>query len=119
MFQAGHGKLGGRKKGTPNVKTREIQDALTELFIGQGEKLQEALAYLYDNDKKAYVEAVVKIAPYVVPRKLEIGEGNDKEEPLIIEWNSSPEAQETPEVKLISNAEDSTVRETEDRPPGS
>jgi hypothetical protein len=55
-FKKGHKKLGGRKRGTPNVKTREYKNAISRIFESDQEGidgLREYLQLVALNDPKA------------------------------------------------------------------
>jgi hypothetical protein len=63
---------GGREKGAKNKLTADIKAPLTLLMNKHIVKLDESLDNLEKKDKKAYVEAIIKILPYFVPKKSEI-----------------------------------------------
>jgi hypothetical protein len=56
-FKKGHKKLGGRKRGTPNVMTREYKDSFIRLFAS-GKKGDDDLLHLLKlmaiNDPRAF-----------------------------------------------------------------
>jgi hypothetical protein len=56
-FKKGHKKVGGRKRGTPNVKTREYKNAIWRIFDSDQEGvdgLRDYLKVVALNDTKAY-----------------------------------------------------------------
>lgn len=67
-FEKGHAKTGGRKKGTPNAVTARVQKGIAEIVNENLETLREDLKAM---NPKNRVEAIAKLLPYVVPRKIE------------------------------------------------
>lgn len=67
-FEKGHAKTGGRKKGTPNAVTASVQRGIAEIVNGNLDTLREDLKAMKPKDR---VDAIAKLLPYVVPRKIE------------------------------------------------
>lgn len=67
-FEKGHTKKGGRKKGTPNAVTANVQNGIAEIVNGNIDTLREDLKKMNPKDR---VDAIAKLLPYVVPRKVE------------------------------------------------
>lgn len=74
-------KTGGRKKGIPNKTTKETREFLSNLLNGQSENIEVALNYLHERKEYiAYLNAVIKLLPYVAPRLKQVdGISLDKE----------------------------------------
>lgn len=67
-FEKGHTKVGGRKAGTPNAVTANVQNGIAEIVNGNIDKLREDLKAMTPKER---VDAIAKLLPYVVPRKVE------------------------------------------------
>lgn len=67
-FEKGRTKTGGRKKGTPNAVTANVQNGIAEIVNGNIDKLREDLEAMTPQER---VAAIAKLLPYVVPRKVE------------------------------------------------
>lgn len=67
-FEKGHTKAGGRKKGTPNSVTANVQNGIAEIVNGNLDRLREDLEAMTPQER---VAAIAKLLPYVVPRKVE------------------------------------------------
>lgn len=67
-FEKGHKRIGGRKKGTPNAVTANVQKGIAEIVNGNIDTLREDLKAMTPKDR---VDAIAKLLPYVVPRKVE------------------------------------------------
>lgn len=67
-FEKGHTRIGGRKKGTPNAVTANVQKGIAEIVNGNLDKLREDLEKMTPKER---VDAIAKLLPYVVPRKVE------------------------------------------------
>lgn len=67
-FEKGHTKTGGRKKGTPNAVTANVQKGIAEIVNGNIDTLREDLEVMTPQER---VAAIAKLLPYVVPRKVE------------------------------------------------
>ena len=64
-FKAGQKKTGGRRKGTPNVVTRELRGALKAFYDSEIEQLPDLVSQLSPKDRLAFL---VKITPFILPR---------------------------------------------------
>lgn len=67
-FEKGRTKTGGRKKGTPNAVTANVQKGIAEIVTGNVDRLSEDLDAMTPQER---VAAIAKLLPYVVPRKVE------------------------------------------------
>lgn len=67
-FEKGRTKTGGRAKGTPNVITASVQSGIAEIVNGNLDKLREDLEAMTPKER---VDAIAKLLPYVVPRRME------------------------------------------------
>ena len=64
MFEVGHIKTGGRKRGTPNLITRDIRLLLKELVNDEISTLSERLQLMTPEERTAIL---IKLLPYVLP----------------------------------------------------
>lgn len=62
----GKGRLGGRKKGTPNKVTGDMREALRKALEGYVDKIPEYIEAI--KDPKDKIDALAKMFPYVMPR---------------------------------------------------
>ena len=67
-FEKGRTKTGGRKKGTPNAVTANVQKGIADIVNGNLDNLREDLKAMTPQER---VAAIAKLLPYVVPRKVE------------------------------------------------
>ena len=64
-------KFGGRTKGTPNKCTAETKALLVDLITGQTDRIQEALDEVFECNKREYLQIMVRLLPYVMPKATE------------------------------------------------
>ena len=65
-------KFGGRTKGTPNKCTAETKALLVDLITGQTDRIQEALDEVFECNKREYLQIMVRLLPYVMPKATEV-----------------------------------------------
>lgn len=65
----GRGRLGGRKKGTPNKTTADLKTSINNLIADNWEQVQKDLNALEPKDRLMFIE---KILRYVVPQESNI-----------------------------------------------
>ena len=65
-------KFGGRTKGTPNKCTAETKALLVNLIAGQTDRIQEALDEVFECNKREYLQIMVRLLPYVMPKATEV-----------------------------------------------
>ena len=65
-------KFGGRQKGTPNKCTAKTKALLTDLIIGETDRIHEALNEVFESNKKEYLQVMIRLLPYVMPKATEI-----------------------------------------------
>ena len=70
-------KHGGRKKGTPNILTRELRTILKDVLYQEMEHLEERLNDLEPKDR---MQIILKLMPYVFPKVIDVQ--STKDEPL-------------------------------------
>lgn len=58
-------KYGGRKKGTPNKLTKELQDLLKGIVYQELENIEERLDAIDDKER---IDLVIKLMPHVFPK---------------------------------------------------
>lgn len=76
-FNSESGKIAGQKSsrsGIRDVNTQRIKSIIRAALVDESEHIHEALAQLRELDAKAYIDAVVKLLPYVIPKVAEIEE---------------------------------------------
>ena len=61
-------KFGGRTKGTPNKCTAETKALLVDLITGQTDRIQEALDEVFECNKREYLQIMVRLLPYLMPK---------------------------------------------------
>lgn len=64
-------KFGGRTKGTPNKCTSKTKELLSDLIMGQTDRIQEALDEVFECNKKEYLNVMIRLIPYVIPKATE------------------------------------------------
>ena len=70
MFEKGHTKIGGRKKGTPNRLTKELRTILKNVLYNELDNIEELLDSL---EPKERLELVIKLIPFILPKVDRIG----------------------------------------------
>lgn len=60
---------GGRKKGTPNIKTAELRDLVTQLLDKEFGNIETMLKKIEkENGTKAKFECLIKLVDYALPK---------------------------------------------------
>ena len=72
-------KFGGRTKGTPNKCTAEAKALLVDLIAGQTDRIQEALDEVFECNKREYLQIMLRLLPYVMPKASEMNSGEPSE----------------------------------------
>lgn len=68
-----HGrKTGGRKKGTPNKVSLEIREKIQEIIYDEMENISSALESVRESNPSMYLNIVVKLLNYVLPKKKDV-----------------------------------------------
>ena len=80
-------KFGGRTKGTPNKCTAETKALLVDLITGQTDRIQEALDEVFECNKREYLQIMVRLLPYVMPKATEVAP-NEPPERKKLSWFS-------------------------------
>lgn len=62
----GRGRMGGRKKGTPNKATADLRTSINNLIADNWEQVQKDLNALEPKDRLMFIE---KLLRYVVPQE--------------------------------------------------
>ena len=79
-FQKGKPKTGGRKRGTPNRRTLEVQEQLVAVGCDPIEGIA-TIAMDEDNPPELRLRAYAELAPYLYPKRKAIqhtGEGGEE-----------------------------------------
>lgn len=61
-----------RTKGSPNRVTAKTKSLVSELILGQTNRIQEALDEVFDCNKREYLQIMVRLLPYVMPKATEV-----------------------------------------------
>ena len=61
-----------RTKGSPNRVTAKTKSLVSELILGQTDRIQEALDEVFDCNKREYLQIMVRLLPYVMPKATEM-----------------------------------------------
>ena len=64
-------KFGGRTKGTPNKCTSKSREVLSDLILGETDRIQEALIEVFESSKKDYLLIKARLLHYVIPKATE------------------------------------------------
>lgn len=60
-----------RTKGTPNRITASTKELLSDVIVGEADRIQEALSEVFESDKKDYLLIMARLLPYVIPKATE------------------------------------------------
>lgn len=93
-FNSESGKIAGQKSsrsGIRDVNTQRIKSIIRAALVDESEHIHEALAQLRELDAKAYIDAVVKLLPYVIPKVAEIEEKPQTKWPSEVIFQVVPE----------------------------
>ena len=72
-------KFGGRAKGTPNKCTADTKALLVDLIGGQTDRIHEALDEVFECNKREYLQIMVRLLPYVIPKATEVSPSEPSE----------------------------------------
>ena len=61
-----------RPKGSPNKTTQETREFLQHIIDGEQPKIKTALSELYNTNKLNYMQAIIKLLPFVTPKVSEV-----------------------------------------------
>ena len=61
-----------RTKGSPNRVTAKTKSLVSELILGQTDRIQEALDEVFECNKREYLQIMVRLLPYVMPKATEM-----------------------------------------------
>ena len=61
-----------RTKGSPNRVTAKTKSLVSELILGQTDRIQEALDEVFECKKREYLQIMVRLLPYVMPKATEV-----------------------------------------------
>lgn len=61
-----------RPKGSPNRVTAKTKSLESELILGQTDRIQEALDEVFECNKREYLQIMVRLLPYVIPKATEV-----------------------------------------------
>ena len=61
-----------RTKGSPNRVTAKTKSLVSDLILGQTDRIQEALDEVFECNKREYLQIMVRLLPYVMPKATEM-----------------------------------------------
>ncbi len=61
-----------RTKESPNRVTAKTKSLVSELIFGQTDRLQEALDEVFECNKREYLQIMVRLLPYLMPKATEV-----------------------------------------------
>ena len=61
-----------RTKGSPNRVTAKTKSLVSELILGQTDRIQEALDEVFECNKLEYLQIMMRLLPYVMPKATEV-----------------------------------------------
>lgn len=61
-----------RQKGTPNRITSATKRLISQLILGQTDRIQEALDEVFECNEREYLQIMVRLLPYVMPKATEV-----------------------------------------------
>ena len=67
-----------RTKGSPNRVTAKTKSLVSELILGQTDRIQEALDEVFECNKREYLQIMVRL-PYVMPKATEVSPSEPSE----------------------------------------
>ena len=76
-----------RTKGSPNRVTAKTKSLVSELILGQTDRIQEALDEVFECNKREYLQIMVRLLPYVMPKATEMAP-NEPSERKKLSWFS-------------------------------
>ena len=68
-----------RTKGSPNRVTAKTKSLVSELILGQTDRIQEALDEVFECNKREYLQIMVRLLPYVMPKATEVSPSEPSE----------------------------------------
>ena len=68
-----------RTKGSPNRVTAKTKSLVSELILGQTDRIQEALDEVFECNKREYLQIMVRLLPYVMPKATEMDHSEPSE----------------------------------------
>ena len=61
-----------RTKASPNRVTAKTKSLVSELILGQTDRIQEVLDEVFDYNKRGYLQIMVRLIPCVMPKATEM-----------------------------------------------
>ena len=68
-----------RTKGSPNRVTAKTKSLVSELILGQTDRIQEALDEVFECNKREYLQIMVRLLLYVMPKATEVSPSEPSE----------------------------------------
>ena len=78
-----------RTKGSPNRVTAKTKSLVSELILGQTDRIQEALDEVFEFNKREYLQIMVRLLPYVMPKATEMAPNEPSERKKLSWFNES------------------------------
>ncbi len=105
-FNSESGKIAGQKSsrsGIRDVNTQRMKSIIRSALVDESEHIHEALAQLREFDAKAYIDAIVKLLPYAIPKVAEIEEKPQTTWPSKVVFNVIKETPPPSDSQWIGN----------------
>jgi hypothetical protein len=68
----------GRPKGTPNKTTQEAKEFLQAILYDEFDNIKDSLARARADNDARYIDALVKLLAFIMPKQTDITTGGDK-----------------------------------------
>ena len=94
------GNLNGRGKGTPNVTTKEARQILNRILFAELDNIQESLKNIRKKDDSKYIECLIKLLAFSLPRKTDV---SSYDEPINSGFSEMTKAQIESEIAHLWN----------------
>jgi hypothetical protein len=87
-FETGKPKTGGKKKGTPNKVTKDAKALFVQIMEGQVDHVEQALNDIREKSPFNYILCFSKLAPYFMPKQIDIKSDGEKLQAPVINIQS-------------------------------
>jgi hypothetical protein len=83
--RSGGQKTGGKKKGTPNKVTKEAREIFKDIMEGEISNVKDALDKIRAKSPFNYILCFSKLAPYFMPKQLDVKTDGEKIQAPVIQ----------------------------------
>lgn len=84
-FKKGHKKIGGKSKGSENKATKDARSVFKSIMEGEVDNVKSALDEIRAKSPFNYIVCFSKLAPYFMPKQIDIQSGGEKVQAPIIQ----------------------------------